>query len=135
MTAGNVARHYRLTADDVAVCVRRRFHVHGLVASTLATLSTGGTVVLPAKFNPLSFWRVARDYGVTWFSAVPTLHQLLLARAADPTGRRPAGTEKLRFIRSCSAALWPRVMHALEAAFGAPVVEAYGMTEAAHQMA
>jgi acyl-CoA synthetase (AMP-forming)/AMP-acid ligase II len=91
-------------------------------------------VVIPAKFNPLSFWRVARDYGATWYSAVPTLHQLLLARVGDP-GRRPPGTEKLRFIRSCSAALPPRVMHALETAFGAPVLEAYGMTEAAHQMA
>jgi len=110
------------------------FHVHGLVASTLATLSTGGTVVVPHKFRPLSFWRVARDHGVTWYSAVPTLHQLLLARAADPTSRRPAGTERLRFIRSCSASLPPRVMHALEGAFGAPVLEAYGMTEAAHQM-
>ena len=67
------------------------FHVHGLVASTLATLATGGTVVVPAKFNPLSFWRMARDHGVTWYSAVPTLHQLLLARAeagAPQTGRR-----------------------------------------------
>jgi acyl-CoA synthetase (AMP-forming)/AMP-acid ligase II len=111
--------------------------VHGLVASTLATLATGGTVVVPAKFSPLSFWRTARDHGVTWYSAVPTLHQLLLARAGDPSdpARRPAGTEKLRFIRSCSASLAPRLMHALESAFGAPVVEAYGMTEAAHQMA
>ena len=78
---------------------------------------------------------MARDHGVTWYSAVPTLHQLLLARAADPSSRRPAGTERLRFIRSCSASLPPRLMHALEAAFGAPVLEAYGMTEAAHQMA
>src|SRR6185436_357431 len=60
--------------------------------------------------------------------------QLLLARAADPTSRKPAGTERLRFIRSCSASLPPRLMHALETAFGAPVIEAYGMTEAAHQM-
>ena len=113
------------------------FHVHGLVASTLATFASGGTVVVPAKFSPLSFWRTARDHNVTWYSAVPTLHQLLLARAGDPSdpSRRPAGTEKLRFIRSCSASLPPAVMHALEAAFGAPVLEAYGMTEAAHQMA
>ena len=134
ISAGNVARGYALTGDDVSMCVMPLFHVHGLVASTLATLTTGGTVVVPTKFRPLSFWRVARDYGVTWYSAVPTLHQLLLARAADPTSRRPAGTERLRFIRSCSASLPPRVMHALEAAFGAPVLEAYGMTEAAHQM-
>jgi len=91
-------------------------------------------VVVPGKFSPLSFWRVARDHGVTWYSAVPTLHQLLLARA-EPGSARPAGAEKLRFIRSCSASLPPQVMHDLEAAFGAPVLEAYGMTEAAHQMA
>ena len=134
ISAGNVARHYGLGPDDVAMCVMPLFHVHGLVASTLATLSTGGTVVVPSKFNPLSFWRVARDHGVTWYSAVPTIHQLLLARMQEGAAR-PPGTERLRFIRSCSAALPPQVMHALEAAFGAPVLEAYGMTEAAHQMA
>jgi acyl-CoA synthetase (AMP-forming)/AMP-acid ligase II len=134
ISARNVARSYALTAEDVSLCVMPLFHVHGLVASTLATLATGGTVVVPEKFNPLSFWRVARDHGVTWYSAVPTLHQLLLARATAGSAR-PAGAEKLRFIRSCSAALAPQVMHALEAAFGAPVLEAYGMTEAAHQMA
>src|SRR5262249_55220139 len=74
IAAGNIARHYSLGPDDVALCVMPLFHVHGLVASTLATLKSGGTVVVPAKFNPLSFWRVARDHGVTWYSAVPTLH-------------------------------------------------------------
>jgi acyl-CoA synthetase (AMP-forming)/AMP-acid ligase II len=133
ISAGNVARSYALTEDDVSVCVMPLFHVHGLVASTLATLLTGGTVVVPNKFNPLSFWRIAQDVGATWYSAVPTIHQLLLARhtAGAP---RPAGAAKLRFIRSCSASLPPQVMHDLEAAFGAPVLEAYGMTEAAHQM-
>ena len=134
ISAGNVARSYALSPADVAMCVMPLFHVHGLVASTLATLSTGGTVVVPGKFNPLSFWRVAREHGVTWYSAVPTLHQLLLARA-NPAEGRPAGSEKLRFIRSCSASLPPQLMADLEAAFGAPVLEAYGMTEAAHQMA
>jgi acyl-CoA synthetase (AMP-forming)/AMP-acid ligase II len=134
ISAQNVARSYALTENDVALCVMPLFHVHGLVASTLATLSTGGTVVVPSKFNPLSFWRTAKEVGATWYSAVPTLHQLLLARA-DPAVGKPAGSERLRFIRSCSASLPPQVMHDLEAAFGAPVLEAYGMTEAAHQMA
>jgi len=134
ISAANVARSYALTSEDVSLCVMPLFHVHGLVASTLATLATGGTVVVPSKFNPLSFWRVARDYGVTWYSAVPTLHQLLLARV-EPGASKPAGAERLRFIRSCSASLPPQVMHDLETAFGAPVLEAYGMTEAAHQMA
>jgi acyl-CoA synthetase (AMP-forming)/AMP-acid ligase II len=134
ISAQNVARSYGLGPDDVSMCIMPLFHVHGLVASTLATLATGGTVVVPAKFNPLSFWRVARDQRVTWYSAVPTLHQLLLARA-ESGAPKPEGAERLRFIRSCSASLAPQVMHDLEAAFGAPVLEAYGMTEAAHQMA
>jgi acyl-CoA synthetase (AMP-forming)/AMP-acid ligase II len=134
ISAGNVARSYNLGPGDVSLCVMPLFHVHGLVASTLATLATGGTVVVPGKFNPLSFWRVANDCGATWYSAVPTLHQLLLARAGSGSAK-PAGAGKLRFIRSCSASLPPQMMHDLEAAFGAPVLEAYGMTEAAHQMA
>ena len=133
ISAGNVARSYALSQDDVAVCVMPLFHVHGLVASTLATLSTGGTVVVPGKFSPLSFWRIAQEVGATWYSAVPTIHQLLLARVTAGAPK-PAGAAKLRFIRSCSASLPPQVMHDLEAAFGAPVLEAYGMTEAAHQM-
>jgi acyl-CoA synthetase (AMP-forming)/AMP-acid ligase II len=134
ISAGNVARSYGLGASDVSLCVMPLFHVHGLVASTLATLATGGTVVVPTKFNPLSFWATAQEFGATWYSAVPTIHQLLLARV-KPGASVPAGASKLRFIRSCSAALAPQVMHDLEAAFGAPVLEAYGMTEAAHQMA
>ncbi|HEU5218254.1 MAG TPA: acyl--CoA ligase [Gemmatimonadales bacterium] len=136
ISAGNVARSYALTAADVSLCVMPLFHVHGLVASTLATLCTGGTIVVPAKFNPLSFWRIVRDHRVTWYSAVPTLHQLLLARVArSGAPEKPEGAEQLRFIRSCSASLPPQVMRDLESAFGAPVLEAYGMTEAAHQMA
>ena len=61
ISARNVARRYALTPDDVSLCVMPLFHVHGLVASTLATLATGGTVVVPGKFNPLSFWRTAQD--------------------------------------------------------------------------
>jgi acyl-CoA synthetase (AMP-forming)/AMP-acid ligase II len=133
ISAQNVARTYRLASSDVSLCVMPLFHVHGLVASTLATLATGGAIVVPGKFSPLSFWRIVRDCGVTWYSAVPTVHQLLLART-EAGAPRPAGAERLRFIRSCSAALPPQVMHDLEEAFGVPVVEAYGMTEAAHQM-
>jgi acyl-CoA synthetase (AMP-forming)/AMP-acid ligase II len=134
ISAGNVARHYALGPNDVSLCVMPLFHVHGLVASTLATLATGGTIVVPAKFNPLSFWRIVRDHKVTWYSAVPTIHQLLLARV-EKGAPKPCGAEHLRFIRSCSASLPPQVMHDLEEAFGAPVLEAYGMSEAAHQMA
>jgi acyl-CoA synthetase (AMP-forming)/AMP-acid ligase II len=130
-SAKNVSDTYQLTAADVSLCVMPLFHVHGLVASTLATFFTGGTVVVPPKFNPLSFWSTVRDHHVTWYSAVPTIHQVLLSRAKT----KPAGAEQLRFIRSCSASLSPQMMNDLEERFGAPVLEAYGMTEAAHQMA
>ncbi len=127
----NIVSHYSLNPDDVSLCVMPLFHVHGLVASTLSTLLSGGTVVVPSKFNPLSFWRTVRDTGATWYSAVPTIHNLLLSRAGN---ERPAGSEGLRFIRSCSASLPPEMMAHMERVFGAPVLEAYGMTEASHQM-
>src|SRR4030095_7928922 len=122
----------KLTSEDVSLCVMPLFHVHGLVASTFATLLTGGTVVVPTRFNPLSFWATVREQRVTWYSAVPTIHQVLVSRAKP--GAKPAGAENLRFIRSCSAALSPQTMADVEERFGAPVLEAYGMTEAAHQM-
>src|SRR5258707_9975203 len=127
----NIVAHYILSPDDVALCVMPLFHVHGLVASTLSTLLSGGTVAVPNKFNPLSFWRTVRDTKATWYSAVPTIHNLLLSRAGE---ERPAGAEGLRFIRSCSASLPPEMMERMERVFGVPVLEAYGMTEASHQM-
>ncbi|HWP47322.1 MAG TPA: acyl--CoA ligase [Candidatus Limnocylindrales bacterium] len=134
VSARNIVNTYKLNPDDVSLCVMPLFHVHGLVASVLSTLLSGGTVVVPARFNPLSFWRIVRDHRVTWYSAVPTIHQLLLARTGKGS-EKPAGTESLRFIRSCSAPLSPELMQRMEEIFEVPVLEAYGMTEAAHQMA
>ena len=132
-SAENIARTYSLSADDVALCVMPLFHIHGLMASTMATFASGGTVVVPSGgFDAMTFWPAAAERGATWYSAVPTIHQMLLLRHRGP---RPAGAEKLRFIRSSSSALPPEVMRRLESSFGAPVVEAYGMTEASHQMA
>lgn len=132
VSAQNIATTYRLTENDAAMTVMPLFHVHGLLASTLATLLTGGAMIVPEKFNPLSFWRSVREYRATWYSAVPTMHRLLLARAGD---HRPPGAENLRFIRSGSAPLSLHTMQKLEHVFGAPVLEAYGMTEASHQIA
>ena len=131
VSTGNVAATYGLGPDDVSLCVMPLFHVHGLVASTLATLRTGGTVVVPEKFNPMSFWRTVREQGATWYSCVPTIHQLSVARLNE----KPEGIEKLRFVRSCSSALSPTLMEKIETLVGVPVLEAYGMTEASHQMA
>jgi acyl-CoA synthetase (AMP-forming)/AMP-acid ligase II len=132
-SARNVSSWYGLGREDVSLCVMPLFHVHGLVASTLSTFRSGGTVAIIPKFNPLSFWPTVKEHRATWYSAVPTIHQVLVARSKH--GSRPQGAEYLRFIRSCSAPLAPQTMAAMEERFGLPVVEAYGMTEAAHQMA
>jgi acyl-CoA synthetase (AMP-forming)/AMP-acid ligase II len=126
-----VAGTYGLTGDDVTMCVMPLFHVHGLVATVLATLSTGGTVVLP-RFRPSAFWDDAARYGATWYTAVPTIH----ARLLDQAQKMPAGPgHPLRFVRSCSAPLPSVLWQRYEETVGVPLVEAYGMTEAAHQMA
>ena len=137
VSARNVARTYQLTPEDVSLCVMPLFHIHGLVASTLATLFSGGTVVVPSRFNALDFWSVIEAHRVTWYSAVPAIHQVLLNRAKNKSGREAAevARRRLRFIRSCSASFPPEIMREMEEMFGVPVLEAYGMTEAAHQVA
>jgi len=125
--ARSIAAHYQLSADDVSYCAMPLFHVHGLVASTLAQLAAGGTVIVPRRFSPRRFWGQAEAHGVTWVSAGPTIHQMII----DQPGAAP-GT--LRFTRSCSSALSPRLMRAAEARYGVPMIEAYGMTEGGHQM-
>jgi acyl-CoA synthetase (AMP-forming)/AMP-acid ligase II len=124
-----IAAHYRLGPGDVSFCVMPLFHIHGLVASAFAALSTGGTVIAPRRFTAHRFWPQAREHGATWLSAGPTLHQMILDRA-DEAG--PPGT--LRFVRSCSSALSAALLERAEASYRVPMLEAYGMTEASHQM-
>lgn len=126
---------YGLSAEDSTVSVMPLYHGHGLVAALLSTLASGGTVLLPArgKFSANTFWDDIEVAGATWYTAVPTIHQILLERNKnEPPGRRRAG---LRFIRSCSAPLTAETAEALQAEFAAPVVCAFGMTEATHQVA
>jgi acyl-CoA synthetase (AMP-forming)/AMP-acid ligase II len=125
-----IAAHYELGPADVSFCVMPLFHVHGLVASTFAALAGGGSVIVPRRFTPQRFWGQAREYGATWLSAGPTLHQMIMDRA---DGAGAPGT--LRFARSCSSALSPALMERAEREYGVPMLEAYGMTEASHQMA
>jgi acyl-CoA synthetase (AMP-forming)/AMP-acid ligase II len=130
VSCANIANTYALSEEDVSLCIMPLFHIHGLIGSAMSTLLTGGTLVVPTKFNALSFWRTVKENRVTWYSGVPTMHQLLLAR----TRHKPAEAQTLRFIRSCSAPLSAELIHKIEELFGVPFVEAYGMTEAAHQM-
>jgi acyl-CoA synthetase (AMP-forming)/AMP-acid ligase II len=108
------------------------FHVHGLVASVFATMVAGGTVVVPPRFSASSFWPLVRRHNVSWYTAVPTIHAILLNTADENLG---GPVPPLRFVRSCSSALAPATQEAFEARFRTPVLQAYGMTEASHQMA
>jgi len=131
-SADNIVRTYGLGPADITVCVMPLFHIHGLVASVLATLAAGGKAVIPGRFNPLGFRRLVTAERATWYSAVPSIHQLVLARASDV---RDVKQQTLRFIRSASAPLPQATLLLLEESLGIPMLEAYGMTEASHQVA
>ncbi len=124
-----IAAHYELSPDDISFSVMPLFHIHGLVASTFAAMSAGGAVIAPRRFTPTRFWRQAREQRATWLSAGPTLHQMILDKADD--GGPPS---TLRFVRSCSSALSPALQERAEREYRAPMLQAYGMTEASHQM-
>lgn len=127
----NIVSTYALRPDDVAVLVMPLFHVHGLIGVALSTLTSNGTLIVPPRFSAGQFWPIQKETRATWFSAVPTIHQVLLERAEEDAAPRAS----FRFIRSSSAALAPAIQHRLESRFGAPVLQAYGMTEASHQIA
>ena len=131
-SARNIARTLSLSPADACLNVMPLFHIHGLMAPVLASLSSGASVYCAPGFDALRFFAWLEAAAPTWYSAVPTMHQAILARA--PRNRERIGNAALRFIRSSSASLPPPVMAALEETFGAPVIEAYAMTEAAHQM-
>ncbi|MHC4338800.1 MAG: AMP-binding protein, partial [Planctomycetota bacterium] len=132
-SARSIRDSLALGPDDRCLNVLPLFHIHGLVCATLGSLAAGGSVACSPGFHPIRFFEWLDLIRPTWFTAVPTMHQAILARV---DGHREAvERSRLRFIRSCSSALPPRVLAGMEEAFGAPMVEAYGMTEAAHQMA
>jgi acyl-CoA synthetase (AMP-forming)/AMP-acid ligase II len=108
------------------------FHIHGLIGAVLSTIAAGGSVFCTPGFNALKFFGWLEESQPTWYSAVPTMHQAILARAER--NQEILERRKLRFIRSSSASLPAPVMKELESVFGCPVIESYGMTEASHQM-
>ena len=132
-SAKNIRETLALTPADRCLNIMPLFHIHGLIAAVSASLSAGASVVATPGFNALKFFQWLDEATPTWYTAVPTMHQAILARA--PRNPESVNRAKLRFIRSSSSSLPPQVMAELEATFGCPVIESYGMTEAAHQMA
>ncbi len=132
-SAGNIGGTLALTAQDRCLNIMPLFHIHGLMAATLSSMAAGASVYCSPGFNALKVFSWLDEAKPTWYTAVPTMHQAIVARAErNPDSVKRA---KLRFIRSSSSSLPPQVMAELERVFNAPVIEAYGMTEASHQMA
>ena len=131
-SAGNIRRTLRLTDEDRCMNVMPLFHIHGLMAAMLSPLSAGASIFCTPGFNALKFFAWLAEARPTYYTAVPTMHQAILARARR--NQELIDLVCLRFIRSSSSSLPPQVMAELEEVFGAPVVEAYAMTEASHQM-
>ena len=132
-SARSIAATLALTRRDVCLNIMPLFHIHGLMAAVMASLAAGAGVVCSPGFNRENFFGWLKECRPTWFTAVPTMHMAIL-EAADHY-REIVENSALRFIRSSSASLPPRVMARMEEVFNAPMIEAYGMTEAAHQIA
>lgn len=131
-SAQNITETLELAEDDHCLNVMPLFHIHGLMAPIMATLYAGASVVCSPGFDALRFFSWLDKTSPTWYSAVPTMHQAILARVKR--NERIVARNRLRFIRSSSASLPVPVLNGLEESFGTRVVEAYAMTEAAHQM-
>ncbi len=132
-SAGHIGGTLALGPGDRCLNVMPLFHIHGLIAAVLSSLFAGASIFCTPGFNALRFMAWLKEAAPTWYTAVPTMHQAILARGQrQPELAKAAG---LRFVRSSSASLPPQTMQAVEALFGCPVIESYGMTEASHQMA
>ncbi len=132
ISARNIVVALALTGQDRCLNVMPLYHIHGLVGGTLSPLTAGGSAICPPRFDPDKFFTWLDELHPTWYTAAPALHQAILSHAQDHPD--VIKRSSLRFIRSTSAALAPQVMLELERVFGAPVIEAYSMTEAAHQV-
>ena len=131
-SAKNISEFLDLNPNDVCLNVMPLFHIHGLVAAILSSLCSGASVACSPGFNALQFFSWLAEIRPSWYTAVPTMHQAILGRANR--NKQTLKSCSLRFIRSSSSALPVSVMEELEKVFLVPVIESYGMTEAAHQM-
>ena len=132
-SAAHIRASLQFSPQDIGLNVMPLFHIHGLIAGVLAPLSAGSQVFCTPGFNALKFFAWMDEAKPTWYTAVPTMHQAVALRAKG--NLEIIRANPLRFLRSSSSAMPPQVITELEAIFGAPLIEAYGMTEATHQMA
>ena len=131
-SAENISKSLNLSKNDHCLNIMPLFHIHGLIAILASSMKAGASVCASNGFNAIKFLDMAKSEKITWYSGVPTMHQAILLRARR--NLEVAKLLKLRLIRSSSASLPPVVFKDLNNVFSCPVIEAYGMTEATHQM-
>lgn len=132
-SATNIRNTLQFTEKDSGLNVMPLFHIHGLIAGVLAPLAAGSQVFCTPGFNALKFFAWMDEAKPSWYTAVPTMHQAIISRAKG--NQEIIARNPLRFLRSSSSSMPPQVIRELEDIFNAPLIEAYGMTEATHQMA
>ncbi len=126
-SSANLAEHLRIVPSDRCLNMMPLFHSHALRGALLTSLFAGASVICTPGFSSEHVLRWFDELRPTWYTAVPTIHQAVLAafNAHTHAVRPPC----LRFIRSTSSALPPATLVQLESALHAPVIESYGMTE------
>jgi acyl-CoA synthetase (AMP-forming)/AMP-acid ligase II len=128
--ARRVARHHRFGPDQRGYTPLPLFHVNAQVMGLLATVVSGGSLVLDRRFDVDAYWSVVARWSPTWLNAVPAI-LASLAAAPAPDGR---AVRQVRFVRSASAPLATDTLQHFAAHTGLSVLETYGMTEAAGQI-
>ena len=118
---------WALTETDRCINMLPLFHGHGLHNTLMASLAAGASVVCTPGLDVNSFFGWLTALQPTWYSAVSTIHQAILAQV--PQSRERLAECRLRFIRSGSAPLPAHILTGLESTFEAPVIEYYAMTE------
>jgi long-chain acyl-CoA synthetase len=133
LTHGGLNRNQAVTArtliqvgpDDVVMGCLPLFHVFGMTCGMNAAISSGATLTLIQRFDPVKALQVIERDGVTVFEGVPTMYAALLG-VAD---RDSYDVSALRCCVSGGAALPVGVLRGFEAAFGCVILEGSGLSE------
>jgi long-chain acyl-CoA synthetase len=125
-SAQNVAYHERMVPDDIGVCFLPLNHVFAQCHIMHTYFSNCGTLILFAGFDMDKVVSAVIEHKVTRFYAVPTIFIRFLN---NPESRKQL--KSLNYVFSGGTSMPAEIVRQWVGAFGIPIHEAYGMTEAA----
>ncbi len=132
-SATGIQSRLEIGPDDTSLNMMPLFHIHSLIGVLGSSLVGGACVFFIGKYDPGLFSEAIDNQGITWYSCAPSIHhQVIQDIIATNTCARKS---MLRFVRSSSSPLPVGLIEDIYNWLGVPVIEAYGMTEAAHEMA